>query len=346
MAVLEWMRRRQAGTDARSKRDIDQLTERVTRLNPRLRLVSHYQRRLRPSLEQALAYVHDIVVGFPAPLTASCHAWGTDPYIHAFFATPDEVELTFSRSPELREFFTESPDTPTAFAVLGMSMSERRTLGVALEGDVLRSDVPQTNINFSDRKITIIASSDAALREEIVRRIFDQLTLEGMGRYAAGKSRRDVLDREQTLLLARLRLLERQGTGLRSVVGSADSVRPADKADKTDKADDLREHIAKNEAELAQLAPKTDVLDCQLDCLIEAFQDARNSFTLARTPLRLSATNVLLAPDSTAPSTDIDLLTAHIPGDPPLVRSFSLVRFARGDMLSSRALLDEAERLL
>lgn len=343
MSVLGWMRRRQAGTDAGSKRDIDELTERVTRLNPRLRLVSHYQRRLRPSLEQALAYVRDIVVGLPAPLTASCHAWGTDPYIHAFFATPDEVELTFSRSPELREFFTESPDTPTAFAVLGMSMSERRTLGVALEGDVLRSDVPQTNINFSDRRITIIASSDAALREEIVRRIFDQLTLEGMGRYAAGKSRRDVLDREQTLLLARLRMLERQGTGLRSVVGGDNTARPTDRVDK---ADDLREQIAKNEAELAQQAPKTDVLDCQLDCLIEAFQNARNSFTLTHTPLRLSATNVLLAPDSTEPSTDIDLLTAQIPGDPPLVRSFSLVRFARGDMLSSRALLDEAERLL
>lgn len=339
MGFPGWLRRRATRVHAHDKQEIAELTERVTRLNPRLRLVSRYQQRLRPALGQALDYVRERVQGLPAPREASPQAWGTDPCIQAFFGTPRDVQLVFSRSPELREFFQQSPDTPQAYAVLGMAMTERRTLGVSLEGGVMRTDVQQTTISFGDHKVRIIAGTDAALREEIVRRMFDQLAMEGLARFAAGKSRRDVLEREQALLVARLRLLQRQGTGMRSVFGGDEEAMPGEQAR-------LSEQVAENERELAQLGPETGALDRQLECLAEVLADARSCFSLEQRPLRLSAMNVLLAPDSTVPAHEIDLLTAHVPGDPPLVRSFSLVRFARGDMLAATALIDEAERLL
>lgn len=339
MGILEWMRRDKPHGGGHGKREMAELAERVTRLNPRLRLVPHYRRRLRPALEQALTHVRGLVDGLPAPREATAHAWGTDPYIHAFFATPHDVELTFSRSPDLREFFDKSPGTPTAFTVLGMTMTERRTLGVALEGDVMRSEVPQTNISFGEHRVTIMAASEAALRDEIVWRLFDQLALEALARFTAGKSRQDELDREHTLLVARLRLLERQGTGVRSVFG-------ADTAVTATEAATLRDEIATNERELAQLTPSHDALDRRLACLAETIADAPASFSIEHMALRLSATNVLLAPDNPAPAQDIDLLIARIPGDPPMVRSFTLASFAHRDMVSPRALLDEAERWL
>ncbi|WP_454742802.1 hypothetical protein [Cupriavidus necator] len=339
MGFPGWLRRRAARVHAHDKQEIAELTERVTRLNPRLRLVSRYQQRLRPALGQALDYVRERVQELPAPREASPQAWGTDPCIQAFFGTPRDVQLVFSRSPELQEFFQQSPDTPQAYAVLGMAMTERRTLGVALEGDVMRTDVPQTTVSFGDHKVRIIAGTDAALREEIVRRMFDQLAMEGLARFAAGKSRRDVLEREQALLVARLRLLQRQGTGMRSVFGGDGDATPGEQGR-------LSEQVAENERELAQLGPETGALDRQLECLAEVFADARSCFSLEKRPLRLSAMNVLLAPDIAAPAHEIDLLTAHVPGDPPLVRSFALVHFARGDMLAATALIDEAERLL
>lgn len=339
MGLIGWMRGRTTHADEHGKQEIAELAERVTRLNPRLRLVSHYARQLQPALAQALTHVRTLVGDVPAPREASDHAWGIDPYIHAFFGTPHDVALTFSRSAELREFFGTSPATQTASAVLGMTATERRTLGVALEGDVMRSDVPQTHISFSEHRITIIADSEAALRDEIVRRMFDQLALASLARFTAGKSRRDELDHEHALLVARLRMLERQGTGMRSVVGSDAPVSATEAAS-------LREQIASNEQALSRLSPAPGTLERQLECLIETLADAPARFTIAHRPLRLSATNVLLAPDSTTPANDIDLLTAHVPGDPPLVRAFTLVKFARGDMVSPRALLDEAERYL
>nr|WP_116332592.1 hypothetical protein [Cupriavidus taiwanensis] len=339
MGFLGRIRRRKTQVPARESLEIAELTERVTRLSPRLRLVPRYQQRIRPALEQALDYVRGLVQDLPAPRDANKEAWASDPYIHAFFGTPRDVELGFSRSPELREFFAQSPDSAQAYAVLGMAMAERRTLGVALEGDVMRSDVPQTVVSFSDHKVRIIACTEAALRDEIVRRLFDQLTLESLARVAAGKSRRNVLEREQALLMARLRLLERQGTGMRSVLGGDGDGEPGEQAT-------LRAQVAENDRELAQLGKEAGALERQLECLAEVLTNARAFLSIEPRHLRLSAMNVLLAPESTAPAHEIELLTARIPGDPPLVRSFALVRFDRGDMLSSGALLDEAARLL
>ncbi|MEC3768609.1 MULTISPECIES: hypothetical protein [Cupriavidus] len=340
MGFLGWMRRRKTQVPARESRELAELTERVTCLSPRLRLVPRYQQRIRPALEQALDYVRALVQQLPAARDASKEAWASDPYIHAFFGTPHDVELGFSRSPELREFFAQSADSAQAYAVLGMAMAERRTLGVALEGDVMRSDVPQTVISFSDHKVRIIACTEAALREEIVRRLFDQLTLESLARVAAGKSRRNVLEREQALLVARLRLLERQGTGMRSVLGGDGD------GDGGPEQATLRAQVAENDRELAQLGKDAGALERQLECLAEVLTNARDFLSIESRHLRLSAMNVLLAAESTAPAHEIELLTARIPGDPPLVRSFALVRFDRGDMLSSGALLDEAARLL
>jgi hypothetical protein len=65
---------------------------------------------------------------------------------------------------------------------------------------------------------------NAELRHEIVRRVLDQLTLEGIAKIEADASRRDLLKRERALLKARLRLLERQGAGMGAVLGSGATV--------------------------------------------------------------------------------------------------------------------------
>ncbi|SOY45300.1 conserved hypothetical protein [Cupriavidus taiwanensis] len=148
-----------------------------------------------------------------------------------------------------------------------------------------------------------------------------------------------MLEREQALLVARLRLLERQGTGMRAVLGGEGEAGPGEQAT-------LRGQVADNDRELAQLGKDAGALERQLECLAEVLTNARAFLSIEPRHLRLSAMNVLLFFFKQKTAHEIDLLTARVPGDPPLVRSFALVRFARGGMLSSGALLDEAARLL
>lgn len=336
MKCMRWLRRRRPPGDGHGTREMAEMVERVTRLDPRLRLISHYASQLRPALEVAHRHVWKVVADLPEAHDANARTWGTDPYIHAFFATPRDVELTFSRAPSLREFFDAMPSAQTAHAVLGMTMSERHTFGVALEGDVMRTEVPQTLVNFSDHQVRIIAGSDADLRREIVRRMLDQLALEALACFTAGPAREDA---SMQMLESQLHLLERQGTGLRAVVGGADAPGPAEQAE-------LRSRIERNTTMLSQQATRTGALERHLACLVETLQDAPARFALTRRRVRLSATNVLLDADTPGAAHDLEVMTAHVPGDPPLVRTFMLVRFARADMVPARTLLEEAERLL
>jgi hypothetical protein len=56
--------------------------------------------------------------------------------------------------------------------------------------------------------------------------------------------------------------------------------------------------------------------------------------------------NVVLAENSTEAGDDITFQVARIPASPPVMRAFTLVRFARAELLPATSLLDEAARLL
>lgn len=345
MTVLNWLRRR--GKHPEGARDAERavLAERVTRLCPYVRLVGGYRRRLAPALAIADRYVHDVVAGLPPASLASEATWNSDPYIHAFFGTAQDVMPVFSRSPDLRDYFSNSASPAEAYCVLGMEKLERRTLGVALEGDVMRTEVPQTTVSFTDHRVSICAATEAALREEIACRMLDQFALQALAEVAGGTSRRDRIEREQALLTTRLHLLEKQGVGMRSVLGEGEGAQ-------ADESARLREQVAQNEAALAALSAaggqggRAGMPERQLHALVDVLTHAEASFSVEREAVRLSPMNIVLPPGSAGPGADLQLMTARVPGDPPLVRTFSLVCVARAGMLSPMQLLDEAARML
>ena len=155
----------------------------------------------------------------PPVREASRAAWAADPYLQAFFATADDIPLAFSRAPDLRAYFEQNPGLPEAFAVLGMEMAERKVLGMALEGEIVRRDVEQTTVRFGDYRVRICGRSEDDLKAEIERRLVDQLALEGLARIVADQSRRKELEQARALLKSRLQMLERKGAGMRGALG-------------------------------------------------------------------------------------------------------------------------------
>jgi hypothetical protein len=280
-----------------------------------------------------------LVGTFPDAHAANAAAWNTDPYIRAFFVSPDDIALTFSRSHALREFFEQAPGQDSAYAVLGMKMSERRTLGVARDGDATRSDVPQTTVSFGDHHVRICGADEAGLREEIVRRMIDQLAIEGLARITADNTRRDDLEQERALLATRLRLLERQGTGMRSVVGSSQATDPGELAR-------VRAQMEENNEELLRIGPRSEALNRQLDSMCEVFSDAAKLLHVTAEQRRLNRMNIVSGEDSVDDSHTLELRVARVPGDPPEERTFVLLRVTRADVPQERNLLDEAHRLL
>jgi len=284
----------------------------------------------------SLSYADDLVASLPPLHDANAQAWSSDPTIRAFFATRDDLAQAFSRSETLRAYFEGHANLTEAYAVLGMAMTERHILGVTMEGDSVRHDVPQTTLCFGDHRVRICSDSDASLRAEIARRMVDQLALEGLAGLAARQ--RDLVMQSRALIEERVALLERQGTGLRAVVGAPLNTESAE-------LDRLQAQIDKNTQTLATLRVPGTLAELELESVCNVFSKPSDHLYVQSRRVRLDMMNVV-RPEGGEAGQAIEFQFARIPGNPALVRAFVLVRFLRRELLPGGLNIDAAIRAI
>jgi len=342
MGILDWWRNRGRGGAARAldTRRVDEAIERVLdTTNPRLRLARRYRARLAPAVETALVYAGELVASVPSARLANAAAWANDPYMQAFFATASDLVQAFSRAPDLRAHFERNPGLPEAYAVLGMELTERKVLGMAMEGDRIRGEVAQTTVSFGDHRVRICGRTEPELREEIERRLVDQLALEGLARVVADQSSRKELEQERAVLKARLQMLERKGAGMGGALGGA-AMGAADLAR-------LQSQLEENTGKLASSGGGAKMLDHELDHIRSVLAEPAQHLYISSRRLRIDRMNVVIEAGSAQAGTELEFLVARIPGTtPPKMRAFTLVRFPRAELLPRERLLDDAARLL
>lgn len=330
------------GADAADEHErlrVHEAVARILALSPQLHMLRHAEARLAPAVSTAMRYLDTLIAAAPAPREASAAAWASDPYIHAFFAAAADVAPAMSRSADLRAFFDQHPDLEEAYGVLGMAMTGKHILGVALEGETMRRDVVQETVSFSDHQVRVCGRSEAELREELVRRLVDQLGLEGLARFSADQSRREVLEQDRALLRTRLQLLERQGVGVRGVLGDEP---PAG----LEELERLREQIDDNERSLEHLGIRSESLERELGHLSEVLSNPGSHIYVESKRLRLNRMNVIVAQASGEAASEITFQIGRLPTSPPRMRAFTLVRFRRADLLPAASLFERAARLL
>jgi hypothetical protein len=327
------------GHDAHERQRALDAVVRIVGLSPQLRMVRRCDARLEPAVLDAIHYLDGVIAAIPPAREASAAGWANDPYIHAFFAAPDDIAPALSRSNDLRAFFAQNPGAQEAYGVLGMAMKEKQILGVALEGETMRRDVVQQTVSFSDHQVRVCAATETALREELVRRLVDQLGVEGLTRFAADQSRRGVLEQERALLKTRLLLLERQGVGVRAAFGDGLDASCEERAR-------LQEQMDENAHALEGLGIRSEALERELAQLCAVLSEPGAHIYVESRRYRLNKMNVVQAEHSQEAGDDITVQVARIPTNPPVVRAFALVRFARAGLLPATSLLDQAARLL
>jgi len=340
MGLRAWWKRIAGGSaDAGDAEGVEDAVERVVQVaNPRLRLVRRYRARLAPAVAVSLAHVRSQIAAIPAAREASAASWAADPYMHAFFATAGDLARAFGRAPELRAHFERNPDTREACAILSMAMTERRILGMGLDGTTVRSDVAQTSVSFGDYRIRLCGRTEMELKAEIERRLLEQLALAGLARAAEDQARRTELEQERALLKTRLRLLERQGVGMRATVGVEEGAGPAEQAH-------LASQLDENARELEGLGGGAQLLDSELERLRQVLAEPAQHLYVTTKALRLNRMNIV-AENAMQDGVPFEFHVARIPGDPPQDRAFALVRFARADLLPADQVVEEAARLL
>lgn len=338
MGVFNWLfgGRETSVEDERLKIAIDHV---IRCADPRLEFISGARQRLAPAVAHALDFARDAVAMLPPGIEMSPEKWSASPLLRALFATPEDIVTTLSRSEDLQAFMetAESDSIETVHALLGATKLERRVFGSAMEGEILRSDVPKLTVSFTDRRLAGFAGDEVGMRCKLEEFVLEQLVLTTMHVVADTKKHLDKLGTYRRLLQTRLQLLERSGAGLDTRVGSGSCV-PAD-------LDLVRTELAANQVQINELQARGSGLEAHVDLLVDAFRDAEAIIRPARLSLRLNAMNTVVGPE-VANASELDLVEFSTvnPDRPRRVGLF--VSFPRASFVARKLDLNAALRSL
>lgn len=261
---------------------IEMATERaIDGTYPRLRSVPDYRKRLRAPVIRSIDHVIDLVDRLPVPLAAASAEYAADPRLSALFVSPEHLREVFGNDPAISEFREHHPDTgERVIALLLAERREKNTLGTELAGEMLRRDVAQVTVSFTNHRLVDPAVSEDEARRQLKRRAFDHLISLALWRISEAKGERADLNQQRDLLRNKLGLLQRSGWSFESQAQA-----PAGN-------DALQSELDEIEAKLADLSVDDQSLSGQLDIVCAVLADPEKQFWAEPVNLHLDRMNI------------------------------------------------------
>lgn len=146
-------------------------------IDPQMRQAGGYEKKLAGPVQKTLEYCDSLVASLPGPVTIDRQSFSSDPLVHAFFATADDVARVIGGDPAVRKYLAslESFESDGFYAMLAARRQSKKTLGVALEGEMVRGDVAIEYLFFSDHTLTAPAPTLERAREGLRTAAFESL---------------------------------------------------------------------------------------------------------------------------------------------------------------------------
>jgi len=185
--------------------EFEQALERAAELvEPHLKRSRGWPRRYLRPIAAALAQARHVAEALPGPVQIDAAHFASDPFVHALFATPEDIRRSLCSSRVMHEYVASGVATE-AYMLLSMRREEKRTLGMQSAGAIVNREVPQRLVWFTDHQLFAPAPTLAGARENLRWLMFDRL----LERVAQGVDRlraeRDRIAGERDHAVARLR---------------------------------------------------------------------------------------------------------------------------------------------
>lgn len=202
MGLLARLRRSLSAPDALLE---EALARAAARVDPRLTHAPHWPGRYRPPLEAALTQARRVAQAVPGPVTLDRDHWARDPFVRALFPSAEAIEQAIANSVELERHMASTRAGTPVYALLSLRREEREIFGMELDGEILRRDVPQKVVMFSDPRFLAPAPDESAARKELMWAFYERF----LERVAVGVARlraeQERLREEKDLIQARMR---------------------------------------------------------------------------------------------------------------------------------------------
>jgi hypothetical protein len=299
------------------------MVERVVQhSDPGIRSVIGYRQRLSQPVENARAYIERLVATVPGPADLSPGSWGKNPLARALFVDPAEASGLIQSSGELKDFFKSRPQAREAIAILTATRKERTIFGTALEGDILRRDVPQLSVEFRDLRIVAPAETESEARREMEARTLQMLASRSLKHMLERRALREKLEEQRRILAIKLKIQRSRADGLECTL-AAD-------CDEPEPPEPGAGILADIDRQLMELTPDSVTAAANLEHLAGVLSDPAGVMEARAVTLNLNWMGVK-SKDPTPGSAPITLAELEIKGR--LVRVAVLVRILRAECL-------------
>jgi hypothetical protein len=182
----------------------DAVERAVGLVEPLLKQAGGYPDRYRHAVGHALAYAHDLAARVPGPVHIDREAYVRDPLVHALFASADDIHAAMCVSQSMRDYHRDHPGAGEVYALICMRRGTKAMLGMEMDAGILRRDVPQQAVYFTDHTLADPGTTEAEARERIAQGLFDSLVAHVRLRIEARKREKAELEQERDETLARL----------------------------------------------------------------------------------------------------------------------------------------------
>ena len=257
-------------------------------VDSRMQSLPGCHRKLRPSLITAIDHVVELVGQLSEPRDARRNQYSNDPYLRAMFASADALQHFFSQNADLvsyRDNLKRPADN--AIAMLRMDREEKRVFGVDVQGEVLRRDVAQMTVSFSNHVLVDICDAEEDTRKLLMRRAFDHLVSLALHEVMESRRVREELEQQYRLYQRKFETLESEGWGF-------DTIQPDPNVDHLTAQSKLEEI----ESQLQALPAKTELLDAHLEILIKVFSNAADHLSFSTESMIVDRMNTIVKAES------------------------------------------------
>ncbi len=295
----------------------------VDETDSKIRLVPGYKRELQDIIQSSLEFADDLVNRIPEAIEVSSNSFTSDPYVNAFFTNTSDLQSTFSHSSEIRDYMEDAhSDDAGCCALLCMRRTEKTVMGMELSGDMLKRDVRQIAVSFSDHRIYSPSPRESDTREGLKSCLFQGLvtnTLEQIMRLRLASHR---LQSKRQMLHARLRRYQQKAGEMQQ--GTGTDARIARGIEETSL--ELR-NTEEQMLEAPLLTPQV-----VLEQVIEVFSRPEKFVQLREFSLRLNKMGIKISDDSSQPANKLNLTEVTIGNELP--RVVTLATFPRKELLA------------
>lgn len=307
--------------------------------DPRLRSLSGYRSRLRDAVGRSVEHVIGLVDALPPALELQPDRYGLDPYLRAFFASPQHLEEVIGSSRSILDYVGShaAPVPSNLFCGFGVEYEVRKVLGMEMRGEIMEREVAQEVVNFQQHRLVTPAEDESDCRWEIKKRAFDNLIQTALQRIVAARSRRSELQRQRDLLRRKLEVLAKGDFALGPMLGG-------DEADTHPDIAALERQIGDIESELREVPADHRTLETSLDQIVEVFQHPEQHLWVTPVELRINRMGVKIDSANTGGVIELSLHEAQT--STGLRRCFMVVRIPTPHPRSTGDFLKEASRYL